>query len=137
MMGYCLFRLIRRISTQENFPRKEKFVKCDWPTQIFRWKKNLKLKIFNFYNDIFGKFSVHGKFSCVCKWAYKLWNLALQEYLRHSKTHNRKHTCCKGNFLSLRFKVLEGQPYVKEYKPIWKMLLELLDRNSSYILQGV
>ena len=36
------------ISTQENFPRKEQFVKCDWPTQIFDRKKILKLKIFNF-----------------------------------------------------------------------------------------
>ena len=42
------------ISTQENFPRKEKFVKCDWPTQIF-----------NFNDDIFGKFSVREKFSWV------------------------------------------------------------------------
>ena len=49
----------------ENFPRKEKFVKCDWPTQIFRRKKILKLKIFSFNNDIFGKFSVRGKFSWV------------------------------------------------------------------------
>ena len=36
------------ISTQENFSQKEKFVKSDWPTQIFRRKKILKLKIFNF-----------------------------------------------------------------------------------------
>jgi hypothetical protein len=27
------------ISTQENFPQKENFVKFDWPTQIFRGKK--------------------------------------------------------------------------------------------------
>jgi hypothetical protein len=48
------------ISTQENFPRKENFVKCDWLTQIFRRKKILKLKI---NNDIFRKFSVRGNFS--------------------------------------------------------------------------
>ena len=30
------------------FLQKENFVKCDWPTQIFRRKKNLKLKIFDF-----------------------------------------------------------------------------------------
>jgi hypothetical protein len=36
------------ISVQENFPQKENFVKCDWPTQIFRRKNILKLKIFNF-----------------------------------------------------------------------------------------
>ena len=36
------------ISIQENFPLKENFVKCDWPTQIFRRKTILKLKIFNF-----------------------------------------------------------------------------------------
>jgi hypothetical protein len=49
------------VSTQENFPRKENFFKCDCPTQIFRRKQILKLKIFNFFNiDIFGKFSVHG-----------------------------------------------------------------------------
>jgi hypothetical protein len=36
------------ISTQENVPRKEHFVKCDWSTQILRRKKILKLKIFNF-----------------------------------------------------------------------------------------
>jgi hypothetical protein len=36
------------ISTQENFPLKENFVKCDWPTQIFRRKNILKFKIFNF-----------------------------------------------------------------------------------------
>jgi hypothetical protein len=28
--------ILRPISTQENFPRKKKFVKCDWPTQIFQ-----------------------------------------------------------------------------------------------------
>jgi hypothetical protein len=56
-------RKFSAISTKENFQRKEKFVKCDWPTQIYRRKKILKLKIFN--NDIFGKFSVRGKFSCV------------------------------------------------------------------------
>jgi hypothetical protein len=38
----------RRISTQENFPQKENFAKCDWPTQIFRRKKILKLNILNF-----------------------------------------------------------------------------------------
>jgi hypothetical protein len=36
------------ISTQENFPRKENFVQFDWLTQIFRRKKILKLKNFNF-----------------------------------------------------------------------------------------
>jgi hypothetical protein len=40
-------------STQENFPRKENFFKCDCPTQIFRRKQILNI-------DIFGKFSVHG-----------------------------------------------------------------------------
>jgi hypothetical protein len=53
--------LLRRISTRENFPQKENFVKCDWPAQMFRLKKMLKLKIFNF----FGKFSVRGNFSSV------------------------------------------------------------------------
>jgi hypothetical protein len=55
--------LIISISTEENFPQKENFVKCDWPTQIFRRKKILKLKIFLLSNDIFGKFSVRGNFS--------------------------------------------------------------------------
>jgi hypothetical protein len=41
---YC----IRPISTQKNFPQKKTFVKCDCPTQIFRGKKILKLKMFNF-----------------------------------------------------------------------------------------
>jgi hypothetical protein len=36
------------ISTQENFPLKDNFVKCNWPTQIFPQKKILKLKIFSF-----------------------------------------------------------------------------------------
>jgi hypothetical protein len=36
------------IFTQENFPQEENFVKYDWPEQIFRLKKNLKLKMFNF-----------------------------------------------------------------------------------------
>jgi hypothetical protein len=39
---------LRPISAQENFPQKEKIVKCDWPTQIFRRKKIPKLKIFDF-----------------------------------------------------------------------------------------
>jgi hypothetical protein len=39
---------VRLISTQENFRQKENFVKCDLPTQIFRRKKILKLKIFDF-----------------------------------------------------------------------------------------
>jgi hypothetical protein len=48
------FRLVenrlKAHSTQEHFPPKENFVKFDyWPTQIFRRKKILKLKIFNFY----------------------------------------------------------------------------------------
>jgi hypothetical protein len=46
------------ISTQENSPQKKKFVKCDWPTQIFCRKK-----ISTFNNDIFEKFSVRGYFS--------------------------------------------------------------------------
>jgi hypothetical protein len=29
------------------FCRKNNLVKCDWPTQNFRRKKNLKLEIFN------------------------------------------------------------------------------------------
>jgi hypothetical protein len=42
----------------------EDFVKCDWPTQIFRRKKISKISKFStFNNDIFGKFSVRGKFS--------------------------------------------------------------------------
>jgi hypothetical protein len=39
---------VRLISTQENFRQKENFVEWDWPTQIFRRKKILKLKIFDF-----------------------------------------------------------------------------------------
>jgi hypothetical protein len=35
-------------STQENFPCKENFVKYDWWTQSFCWKKIFKLTIFNF-----------------------------------------------------------------------------------------
>ena len=30
------------------FSAEENFVKCDWPSQTFRRKKILKLKIFNF-----------------------------------------------------------------------------------------
>jgi hypothetical protein len=56
---------LRSISTQKNFPQKENFVKCDWPTQIFRRKKILKLKFSTFNNDIFGTFSVRGNFSLV------------------------------------------------------------------------
>ena len=37
------------ISTQENFPQKEKFVNCDWQRQIFCCKK---LKIFNYIISI-------------------------------------------------------------------------------------
>ena len=43
------------ISTQENFPQKENFVKCDWPTQIFRRKKILKLKNFRLLTMIFSE----------------------------------------------------------------------------------
>jgi hypothetical protein len=50
-------------TTQENSPQKENFVKCDWPTQIFRGKKSLKVENFQLLNDIFGKFSVRGNFS--------------------------------------------------------------------------
>jgi hypothetical protein len=39
---------LRPISTKENFPRKENFVKYDWATQIFRRKKILKLKFLKF-----------------------------------------------------------------------------------------
>ena len=41
--------------TQENFPQKEDFVKCDWPTQIFLREK--------FWNYIFEKFSLNNNFS--------------------------------------------------------------------------
>jgi hypothetical protein len=47
---------IKAISMQENFPQKENFVKCDWPTEIFRRKKILKLKFFE-------TFSVRGNLS--------------------------------------------------------------------------
>ena len=41
-----------------------KFVQFDWLTQIFRRKKNFEVENFQLYNDdIFGKFSVRGKFS--------------------------------------------------------------------------
>jgi hypothetical protein len=39
------------LSTQENFPQKDNFVKFDWPTHNFPAEKNFeveKLKIFNF-----------------------------------------------------------------------------------------
>jgi hypothetical protein len=39
------FHPLRHISTQENIPQKEKFVKCDWPTQIFQ-HKNFNFKKF-------------------------------------------------------------------------------------------
>ena len=39
---------LRPISTVGNFPQKEDFVKCDWPTQIIRRKQILRLKMFNF-----------------------------------------------------------------------------------------
>jgi hypothetical protein len=47
-IGTSITEETKTISTQENFPQKENFVKCYWPTQIFRQKKILKLKIFNF-----------------------------------------------------------------------------------------
>ena len=39
---------LRPISTQENFPQKENFVKCDWLIQNFLRKKIRNLKIFDF-----------------------------------------------------------------------------------------
>jgi hypothetical protein len=45
-----MYRLLRPISTQENFPRKENFVKCDWPTQIFR---NFEVENFQLSTMIF------------------------------------------------------------------------------------
>jgi hypothetical protein len=38
----------RKLNLKAHF-QKENFVKCDWPTQIFRWKKILN------NNDIFGR----------------------------------------------------------------------------------
>jgi hypothetical protein len=46
---------LRKISVERKF----------WPSQIFSWKKILELKIFNFNNNIFGKFFVRGNFSLV------------------------------------------------------------------------
>ena len=43
LLGY-----LRPISTQENFPQKENFVKCDWLIQNFLRKKIRNLKIFDF-----------------------------------------------------------------------------------------
>ena len=67
---YCigpeLFPL-RLISTQENFPRKEKFVKCDWPTQIFRRKKILKL--FQLLTMIFSENFLSVEIFLQWKWA--------------------------------------------------------------------
>jgi hypothetical protein len=42
-----IFLSVENFPDQENSPQQEHFVKCDWPTQIFRGKKILKLKIFN------------------------------------------------------------------------------------------
>jgi hypothetical protein len=58
---------------QENFPQKENFVKCDWPTEIFRRKKILKLKIFR---NIF----------CPWKWAFETYTKLYTEQKRQFLT---------------------------------------------------
>jgi hypothetical protein len=46
------------------FSAEKKFVKFDWPTQIFRREKNFEVENRStFNNDIFGTFSVRGKVS--------------------------------------------------------------------------
>jgi hypothetical protein len=68
LLGQFAWNIMDRFPLRKIFLcKKENFVKCDWPTQIFRRCRKiifLKLKIFNFQNDIFGKFSVRGNFSC-------------------------------------------------------------------------
>jgi hypothetical protein len=39
LLGILFDRTKGPFSTQENSLQKEKFVKCDWPTQMFRRKK--------------------------------------------------------------------------------------------------
>jgi hypothetical protein len=53
----------RPISTQENFPQKENFVKCDCGRHKFSVAKKFRSRKFStFNNDIFGKFSVRENF---------------------------------------------------------------------------
>ena len=52
--SYCTFNCEALLvcfpfSTKENFPWKGKFVKCDWPTQIFCWKKNFEVENLKWY----------------------------------------------------------------------------------------
>jgi hypothetical protein len=57
----CIFHFFRQLNSFQICsllvlrPQKENFVKCDWPTQIFRRKKILNLKIFNFEQWYFRK----------------------------------------------------------------------------------
>jgi hypothetical protein len=48
------FSIVKALSTLKNFPQKENFAKCDWPTQTFRRKKISSRKFSIFNNDIFG-----------------------------------------------------------------------------------
>jgi hypothetical protein len=61
--------VLRPISTQENFPRKEIFVKNDWPTQIFRQKKILKLN-FQLLTMIFSENFLSVEIFLEWKWAF-------------------------------------------------------------------
>jgi hypothetical protein len=58
------------ISTQENFPQKENFFKCDWPTQIFLWKKILKVENFQLLTITFSENFVFVEIFLVWKWAF-------------------------------------------------------------------
>ena len=53
----------------ENFPQKENFVKCDWPTQIFRWK-NFEVENFQLLTMIFSGNFLSVEIFLEWKWAF-------------------------------------------------------------------
>ena len=52
---------MRHVSTQENFPRKEKFVKCDWPEVVENFQLLTMIFSENFLSaEIFLEWNVTG-----------------------------------------------------------------------------
>ena len=56
------------ISTQVNLPQKENFVKCDWPTPIFR--KNFEVENYQLLTMIFLENFLSAEIYLEWKWAF-------------------------------------------------------------------
>ena len=84
--------MLRPISNQENFPQKENFVKFDWPTQIFRRKKNFEVENFQLLTMIFSENFLSVEIFLEWKWAAFIRIHAKQYHEFYGRYHGLRTT---------------------------------------------